>query len=164
MNPIAVSGQYPFKPVIEEFPDGLNQCPFSPNKTGRSFQRFGVGIPPKMAPTTVPHSAIDITNNPWNPGTRYVMSRCEFDEDAITLSPPQCRKLLRSSGFGRRERASVIRAAGIAEWPGGYPDGLEMAAVAGRILEGEGVWVDTSGDVTTYFVLSRIRLQSDPPG
>jgi len=50
------------------------------------------------------------------------------------------------------------------EWPGGYPDGLEMAAVAGRILEGEGVWVDTSGDVTTYFVLSRIRLQSDPPG
>jgi SAM-dependent methyltransferase len=38
-------------------------------------------------------------NNPWNPGTRYVMSRCEFDDDAITLSPPQARKLLRSSGF-----------------------------------------------------------------
>ena len=38
-------------------------------------------------------------NNPWNPGTRYVMSRCEFDEDAITLSPPQGRKLMRSSGF-----------------------------------------------------------------
>jgi len=38
-------------------------------------------------------------NNPWNPGTRYVMSRCEFDEDAVTLSPPTARKLLQTSGF-----------------------------------------------------------------
>ena len=27
-------------------------------------------------------------NNPWNPGTRYVMRRIPFDHDAITLSPP----------------------------------------------------------------------------
>jgi SAM-dependent methyltransferase len=27
-------------------------------------------------------------NNPWNPGTRYVMSRIPFDRDAITLSSP----------------------------------------------------------------------------
>jgi SAM-dependent methyltransferase len=38
-------------------------------------------------------------NNPWNPGTRYVMSRCVFDEDAITLSPPEARRLLRAGGF-----------------------------------------------------------------
>jgi SAM-dependent methyltransferase len=38
-------------------------------------------------------------NNPWNPGTVYVMSRCEFDRDAITLSPPETRQLLRSAGF-----------------------------------------------------------------
>jgi SAM-dependent methyltransferase len=38
-------------------------------------------------------------NNPWNPGTRWVMSRIPFDRDAITLSPPETRRLLRSAGF-----------------------------------------------------------------
>ena len=38
-------------------------------------------------------------NNPWNPGTRYVMSRIPFDRDAITLSPPEARHLLRVGGF-----------------------------------------------------------------
>lgn len=38
-------------------------------------------------------------NNPWNPGTRYVMSRIEFDRDAITIPPPEARALLRSAGF-----------------------------------------------------------------
>ncbi|MEO8879637.1 MAG: class I SAM-dependent methyltransferase [Gemmatimonadaceae bacterium] len=38
-------------------------------------------------------------NNPWNPGTRYIMSRVPFDRDAITLTPPETRKLLRDAGF-----------------------------------------------------------------
>jgi SAM-dependent methyltransferase len=38
-------------------------------------------------------------NNPWNPGTRYVMAHCAFDRDAITLTPPEARRLLRSEGF-----------------------------------------------------------------
>jgi trans-aconitate methyltransferase len=38
-------------------------------------------------------------NNPWNPGTRYVMRRISFDRDAITLSPPAARRLLRERGF-----------------------------------------------------------------
>jgi SAM-dependent methyltransferase len=38
-------------------------------------------------------------NNPWNPGTRYVMSRIPFDRDAITLSPPEARNLLRLGRF-----------------------------------------------------------------
>lgn len=38
-------------------------------------------------------------NNPWNPGTRYVMSRCPFDRDAITLSPPEARRLVFSGRF-----------------------------------------------------------------
>jgi SAM-dependent methyltransferase len=37
--------------------------------------------------------------NAWNPATRYVMSRCTFDEDAIVLSPVETRKLLRRGGF-----------------------------------------------------------------
>jgi SAM-dependent methyltransferase len=38
-------------------------------------------------------------NNPWNPGTRYVMSRIPFDRDAVTITPPQATKLLRARGF-----------------------------------------------------------------
>jgi SAM-dependent methyltransferase len=38
-------------------------------------------------------------NNPWNPGTRLVMSRIPFDRDAITLTPPEARRLLREGGF-----------------------------------------------------------------
>jgi SAM-dependent methyltransferase len=38
-------------------------------------------------------------NNPWNPGTRMVMNRIPFDRDAITLSPPQAKQLLRVGGF-----------------------------------------------------------------
>ena len=38
-------------------------------------------------------------NNPWNPGTRYVMSKIPFDRDAITLSPLYARRLLRQNNF-----------------------------------------------------------------
>jgi SAM-dependent methyltransferase len=38
-------------------------------------------------------------NSPWNPATRYVMSRCAFDKDAILLTPRETRKLLFRSGF-----------------------------------------------------------------
>jgi len=38
-------------------------------------------------------------NNPWNPGTRYVMSRIPFDRDAITLSAPEAQRLIRTGGL-----------------------------------------------------------------
>jgi|SRR5208282_2652897 len=38
-------------------------------------------------------------NNPWNPGTRYVMSRIPFDRDATTLSPPESRRLVIAARF-----------------------------------------------------------------
>lgn len=38
-------------------------------------------------------------NNPWNPGTRYVMSKIPFDRDAIPLSPPEGKRLLAENGF-----------------------------------------------------------------
>jgi SAM-dependent methyltransferase len=38
-------------------------------------------------------------NNPWNPGTRWVMSRIPFDRDAICLRPIECANRLRSCGF-----------------------------------------------------------------
>ena len=47
-------------------------------------------------------------NNPWNPGTRYVMSRIPFDRDAITLPPPQAASLLQTGGFEILRRDSLF--------------------------------------------------------
>jgi trans-aconitate methyltransferase len=47
-------------------------------------------------------------NNPWNPGTRYVMSRIPFDRDAITLTPPEAATLLRDAGFEILRRNSLF--------------------------------------------------------
>ena len=38
-------------------------------------------------------------NNPWNPGTRYVMSRIKFDREAVMLRAAQTRRLLANAGF-----------------------------------------------------------------
>ncbi len=38
-------------------------------------------------------------NNPFNPGTKWVMSRIPFDRDAITLVPNETRRLILSAGF-----------------------------------------------------------------
>ncbi|MGH2362375.1 MAG: class I SAM-dependent methyltransferase [bacterium] len=38
-------------------------------------------------------------NNPWNPGTRYVMSRISFDRDAITLTALEAHRMVRTAGF-----------------------------------------------------------------
>ena len=38
-------------------------------------------------------------NNPWNPGTRLVMSRIPFDRDAILVWPAGARRLLGAAGF-----------------------------------------------------------------
>jgi len=38
-------------------------------------------------------------NNPWNPGTKMVMSRIAFDRDAITLSYLESKRLLSQNGF-----------------------------------------------------------------
>lgn len=38
-------------------------------------------------------------NNPWNPGTRYVMSRIPFDRDAVLVFPRTARALLLARGF-----------------------------------------------------------------
>ena len=38
-------------------------------------------------------------NNPWNPGTRYIMGKVPFDRNALPISPPQARRLLEAGGF-----------------------------------------------------------------
>ena len=38
-------------------------------------------------------------NNPWNPGTQWVMARIPFDRDAVKISPTGAKRLLRAAGF-----------------------------------------------------------------
>jgi SAM-dependent methyltransferase len=38
-------------------------------------------------------------HNPWNPATRWVVSRCAFDRDAVLISPRRLRGLLREAGL-----------------------------------------------------------------
>ncbi len=41
-------------------------------------------------------------NNPWNPGTRLVMSRIPFDRDAVLVRPGEARRLLEAAGLEPR--------------------------------------------------------------
>jgi SAM-dependent methyltransferase len=38
-------------------------------------------------------------NNPWNPGTRWLMNRCPFDREAEPISPRGAARMLRRAGF-----------------------------------------------------------------
>jgi hypothetical protein len=58
--------------------------------------------------------------------------------------------------FGERNSLELLTTP---QWPGGRPEGLEMAAIAARVLDCQGVWVDTSGDVTLFFLLSNQRTR-----
>ena len=46
-----------------------------------------------------------------------------------------------------------------AEWPATRAEGLEMLAVAGRVLDADGAFVDSAGDLTMFFVLHRFRTR-----
>jgi trans-aconitate methyltransferase len=51
-----------------------------------------------------PHGTFALwENNPYNPGTRFVMSRVSFDRDANLLSAAASRKLLRKADFAIRQ-------------------------------------------------------------
>ena len=75
--------------------------------------------------------------------------------------------------FGSRHHLHLLTSA---SWAGGHPEGLEMLAVSGRVLDAEGIWVAPAEDVTSYFTLSgflvspredpvadQVRLLRDPP-
>ena len=47
-------------------------------------------------------------NNPWNPGTHWVMRRIPFDRDAKMITPAHARRLLRRCGAEVRETAFLF--------------------------------------------------------
>jgi hypothetical protein len=47
----------------------------------------------------------------------------------------------------------------LCEWPGGRPDGLEMLAVAGRLQDASGGFIDRADDLLLFFTLHRFRRE-----
>jgi len=47
-------------------------------------------------------------HNPWNPATRWVVSRCEFDRDATLLNSASCRSLAEAAGFKLAKARSIL--------------------------------------------------------
>jgi len=47
-------------------------------------------------------------HNPYNPATRWIVSRCEFDEDAVLLSAQRSKTLLEEAGFTSIEKNSIL--------------------------------------------------------
>jgi hypothetical protein len=70
-------------------------------------------------------------------------------------------------GDRARDRLHEVRAFGekhdlglltTAEWQAGKSEGLEMLAIAGRLLDADSVWIDTKADLTLFFTLHRFRI------
>jgi SAM-dependent methyltransferase len=81
-------------------------------------------------------------NNPWNPATRMVMKRIPFDRDAIPLSPPEARGLLRRAGFhivGSRFRFYFPRflawLRGLERWAVRVPLGAQYCVLARKPVQ-----------------------------
>jgi hypothetical protein len=69
--------------------------------------------------------------------------------------PPRARKRIDEvRAFGEANDLPLLTTA---EWAGGKAEGLEMLAVAGRILDADGVFVAPDRDRTFFLVLHRFR-------
>lgn len=52
--------------------------------------------------------AVVYEHNPFNPLTRVVVNRCEFDRDAVLLSPKKVVELMTSAGFAACDTGSIL--------------------------------------------------------
>jgi hypothetical protein len=68
------------------------------------------------------------------------------------------RGLERVREFGQRNALELLIKP---EWPGDRSDALEAAAVAGRVLDADGIWIAPTGDVTLFFALTNLRKVPD---
>jgi SAM-dependent methyltransferase len=67
------------------------------------------GLAAQMARVVRPGGlAVVFEHNPINPATRFAVSRCEFDEDAVLLGVSETRALLTGAGLRERERAYIL--------------------------------------------------------
>jgi predicted TPR repeat methyltransferase len=73
-------------------------------------------------------------NNPLNPGTRYVMSRCEFDRDAVVMRPGEARTLLKANGFEIVRSSSAFFFPRSLSWLRGLEKPLAATLLGGQYL------------------------------
>ncbi|MEQ1830752.1 MAG: class I SAM-dependent methyltransferase [Pirellula sp.] len=73
-------------------------------------------------------------NNPWNPGTRYVMSKIPFDRDANTLSILQSRRMLVCGGFAIKRIDSCFYFPKSLRWFRRFESGLAWLPLGAQYL------------------------------
>jgi SAM-dependent methyltransferase len=83
-------------------------------------------------------------NNPWNPGTRYVMKRIPFDRDAMTLTIPESCALLEEAGFSYLSTDTAFFFPGFLSFLAGLERALSRTKLGGQ-----------------YMILSERRVLSD---
>lgn len=79
-------------------------------------------------------------HNPLNPVTRFIVARCEFDDDAILLWPKETRRLITGGGFSTDVAVRhVVAVPSAAAWAiradralGRFPFGAQYVAVGTR--------------------------------
>jgi hypothetical protein len=71
--------------------------------------------------------------------------------------PPRARERIHEvRDFGEAHDLGLLTSA---EWPATRAEGLEMLAVAGRVLDAEGVFIAPDGDRTFFFALHGFRVR-----
>jgi hypothetical protein len=82
-----------------------------------------------------------------------------WDNDAIPAAARRGLEVVRAFGATHDLPRLVTP-----EWPGGRADGLEMLAVAGRLQDASGGFVDQEGGLLLFFTLHHFRLRPHPGG
>ncbi len=75
--------------------------------------------------------------------------------DNAAVPSPSTTRLAAIREFGQTHD---LRRLTTPEWVGTHPDGLEMLAVAGRVLNADAVWIERDDDRTFYFTLHDVRV------
>jgi hypothetical protein len=113
----------------------------------------------------------------WNINTATITFRCRVDEVIASVCvvgttsaaegtflwgwanesiPPMARTHLdRVKEFGARHQLPLLTTP---EFPRGHSEPLEVLAVAGRVLDAEGVFIHPAGDLTFFFALSDFQI------
>lgn len=55
-------------------------------------------------------------HNPWNPATRWIVNRCEFDADAVLLSHRKSTQLMEANGFKNIMSKHILTLPFDADW------------------------------------------------
>jgi hypothetical protein len=98
-------------------------------------------------------STMQARNRAWT--SRFELERAPYRWDLDTAELVFQRALDLVRAFGELHDLPLLTTP---EWPGGRAEGLEMLAIAGRIQDASGGFVDADGDLTLFFTLTDFRV------